>query len=64
MTPGPMLCPHCGIAMNHHADKVDYTAGEDSAAALSACEGLVLAVFTCPRCGDIETRPEGEALGD
>jgi rubrerythrin len=54
----PMRCPTCGFEMNHHADKVDYTAAlENPAEADPAFGGLLEEVFTCPNCGRTETRP-------
>ncbi|HLH25806.1 MAG TPA: hypothetical protein VK066_25085 [Chloroflexota bacterium] len=60
----PMRCPVCGVVMNHHADKVDYSAAlENPAAADSAYGGLLEEVFTCPRCGHTATRPAAEGAG-
>jgi predicted RNA-binding Zn-ribbon protein involved in translation (DUF1610 family) len=64
MARSPMLCPTCGIPMNHHADKIDYTAALDNpAAADPAFGGLLEEVFTCPGCGRTHTRPAAEAAG-
>lgn len=55
----PMLCPVCGVAMNHHADKIDYDAATDDAAAVDpAWGGVVEQAHTCPDCGQTLTRPE------
>lgn len=43
--------------MNHHADKLDYSAPPAEPAG-SAPEGVVKQVHTCPKCGNIEMRPE------
>ncbi len=52
-----MLCPDCHIAMNHHAEKVDYTAAlEDPEAMDPDLGGVLVEVHTCPRCGKTETR--------
>ena len=48
-----MICPACGVNMNHHADKLEYT---ESGAADSGLSGILKEVHTCPRCGNIETR--------
>ena len=48
-----MICPACGVTMNHHADKLEYT---ESGAADSGLSGILKEVHTCPRCGNIETR--------
>ena len=62
MSTGEMLCPGCGVAMNHHADKVDYTAAlEESATADPIFGGLLEEIFTCPGCGRTEMRPAGGA---
>jgi len=54
----PMICPDCGIAMNYHADKIDYTAALSNPAALDPdFGGIVEEAHTCPRCGRTETRP-------
>jgi predicted RNA-binding Zn-ribbon protein involved in translation (DUF1610 family) len=57
-----MRCPACGHEMNHHADKVDYTAVLDHPTTADAVFGGVLEeVFTCPNCGRIEMRPAAES---
>jgi predicted RNA-binding Zn-ribbon protein involved in translation (DUF1610 family) len=58
MPASAMRCPACGVEMNHHADKVDYTAALDNPTVADPIfGGLLEEVFTCPRCGRIETRP-------
>ncbi len=55
----PMLCPMCGVPMNHHADKVDYNAALDDAAAVDpVLGGGVEQAHTCPECGQTFVRPE------
>jgi len=57
-----MRCPGCGHEMNHHADKIDYTAALDLPAAADAAFGGVLEeVFTCPHCGHMELRAAAES---
>ena len=52
-----MICPDCGVAMNHHADKIDYTAALDNAEAADPDLGGVLEeAHTCPECGRTHTR--------
>ena len=52
-----MMCPQCGIAMNCHAEKIDYMAAlSDPEAVDPDLDGVVEEVHTCPGCGDIETR--------
>jgi predicted RNA-binding Zn-ribbon protein involved in translation (DUF1610 family) len=52
-----MRCPKCGAEMNHHADKLDYSAGRDQPQAADLGLGGVLQeVHQCPNCGNIELR--------
>ena len=52
-----MICPACGAEMNHHAEKVDYTAALDDPEAVdSDLGGILEEVHTCPDCGSVETR--------
>jgi ribosomal protein S27AE len=45
----PMICPKCGIAMNHHSDKLAYSTGSSDSA---YGEGVVIVeLHTCPECG-------------
>ena len=44
-----MKCPDCGIDMNHHAYKVDYSA--ESGRLESEFGGVLQEVHCCPRCG-------------
>jgi NAD(P)H-dependent FMN reductase len=46
-TADPLPCPGCGAAMNHHAEKIDYTSGA----------GVLQHVHQCPSCGKVELRP-------
>jgi ribosomal protein S27AE len=43
-----MICPQCGVAMNHHSDKLVQNSGSDAA---HGDEGAVLQLHTCPECG-------------
>ena len=44
--------------MNHHADKVDYTAGLAQPQVVDpALGGVLQEVHTCPNCGNVELRP-------
>jgi len=45
----PMICPQCGIAMNHHSDKLVYTTGSSDPAYGEA--GAIVEVHACPECG-------------
>ena len=52
-----MICPKCGVEMNHHAMKVDYGASLDNPAAIdSAFGGVLQEAHTCPKCGLTELR--------
>jgi predicted RNA-binding Zn-ribbon protein involved in translation (DUF1610 family) len=52
-----MNCPDCGVEMNHHADKIDYSAAlEDDAAVDPTFGGIVEEAHTCPECGKTHTR--------
>ncbi|HZO89641.1 MAG TPA: hypothetical protein VFB38_15035 [Chthonomonadaceae bacterium] len=53
------ICPKCGAAMNHHAEKVDYSGdtaafGTDNGLLFG---GVLLEIHTCPRCGYIGSWP-------
>jgi ribosomal protein S27AE len=58
MLKNPLICPQCGGAMNHHADKVVYsTAAPKTQTTQDIFGGVVEETHTCPACGAIETRP-------
>ena len=49
-----MICPECGVQMNHHAMKLDHSlsdAGTDD-----AFGAALLEVHECPECGQTELR--------
>jgi len=48
----PVACSMCGAPMNHHAEKLDYSAGE---------RGVLQQVNQCPRCNNVELRAIVEA---
>jgi ribosomal protein S27AE len=53
-----MICPVCGVEMNHHADKIDYTAGlAEPEASDAELGGIVEEFHTCPKCGLTLARP-------
>jgi hypothetical protein len=57
---GKMICPDCGVEMNRHAEKVDYTAEPSEADPPDPDLGGVLEEFhTCPQCGRTRTRRAG-----
>jgi len=49
-----MTCSACGMPMNQHAQKVDFTSG---ATADPVFFGTAQEVHQCPRCGNVELRP-------
>jgi hypothetical protein len=52
-----MICSECGIEMNYHAEKIDYTAALTDPDAVDPDLGGVLEeIHTCPGCGQIGTR--------
>jgi predicted RNA-binding Zn-ribbon protein involved in translation (DUF1610 family) len=57
MSGNKMLCPDCGIEMNHHAMKIDYANGLDEEIVADPDFGGVLQeAHTCPGCGMTELR--------
>lgn len=57
-----MTCPDCGVEMNHHAEKIDYSESPDDASAIDSDLGGVLQeVHTCPVCGRAHMRPVTES---
>jgi ribosomal protein L37AE/L43A len=58
-----MLCPDCGVEMNHHANKIDYSQGADEelAARDETFGGTLQEAHCCPECGRTATR---EAASD
>ena len=55
MTP-QMTCPKCGAEMNHQADKLREPTTRNEAET-SRLGGIVIAVFACPNCGWIGSKP-------
>lgn len=54
-----MMCPDCGVEMNHHALKIDYTAGRTNESAVDTdLDGVLQEVHSCPECGKTHMRPE------
>ena len=52
----PVLCPKCGVPMNFHAEKVDYAAALEGAAADPELGGVLERFHACPKCGAAEAR--------
>jgi ribosomal protein S27AE len=57
-TTNNMKCEECGVDMNHHADKIDYTGGIAEGVNLEL-GGVLQEVHTCPGCGKTAIRPAG-----
>jgi len=53
-----MMCPNCGVAMNHHGDKVLYEEAGAVGGHDSALGGAVFEFHSCPQCGGTATRAE------
>ena len=55
-----MVCPTCGVEMNLHAEKVDYTdATADGEGFDPDLGGVVEEFHTCPACGQTQARRAG-----
>ena len=51
-TDNKMICPLCGVEMNHHSDKLVYTTDPQDARQIDPnIGGLVEEYYTCPKCG-------------
>lgn len=59
--PPPMTCPECGVAMNHHANKLVLpTSAEEVAQVDPELGGIPQEAHTCPECGaGAARRPDG-----
>jgi ribosomal protein S27AE len=59
-----MTCARCGIAMNHHCDKLVYAS--DSQATLQVdfalLGGLIDEFHSCPQCGNTASRHASAAI--
>ena len=52
-----MICPDCGIEMNYHAEKIDYTAAlTDPNTVDPDLGGALEEIHTCPGCGKMGAR--------
>lgn len=52
-----MICPRCGVEMNHHSDKLVYATDRRDVAAIDPTQGGFIEEFhTCPKCGDAASR--------
>ncbi|MGH7885332.1 MAG: hypothetical protein ACRENO_06515 [Thermodesulfobacteriota bacterium] len=54
-----MKCTDCGVDMNHHAEKINYSRVlVDSGEMDNVFGGMVEEIHTCPECGKSETQEE------
>ena len=52
-----MICPECGIEMNHHSDKlIDAISPEEAVQMDPALGGLIEEAHCCPECGKSSPR--------
>lgn len=53
-----MTCSECGMEMNHHADKLDWSEPEPAEPEPADPElgGVIQEAHTCPGCGKSSTR--------
>jgi hypothetical protein len=50
-----MNCPVCGATMNHHADKIDFSAASANGEKVDKdLDSDVQEVYGCPKCGNVE----------
>lgn len=55
MPTSKMICPDCGVEMNHHATKVDYSV-DDPSLVDPVFGGVLQEAHCCPECGRTELR--------
>ena len=57
MTKLKLICPKCGAEMNHHADKLIYSANPDENHQVNPeLGGVVEETHGCPGCGAVALR--------
>ena len=55
-----MVCPECGVEMNHHAEKLaEPVNAEEARRADPVLGGIIEEVHTCPDCGHSASRRQG-----
>jgi ribosomal protein S27AE len=60
-----MMCPDCGVEMNHHAMKIDYTAEPNAHEAVDAeLGGVLMEAHSCPQCGQTAMRKANNGVAD
>jgi ribosomal protein S27AE len=55
MSNSRMICPKCGVEMNHHAMKIDYGV-DDPELVDEVFGGAIKEAHSCPKCGRTELR--------
>ncbi len=65
-TADKMICPRCGVEMNHHCDKLVYGTGSQEAELQENTQidpvidpllgGVISEFHTCPKCGTAACR--------
>jgi len=55
MSKTKMICPDCGVEMNYHAEKIDYSI-QDPKQIDPVFGGVVEEAHTCPKCGKTALR--------
>ena len=56
-TSGNMICPSCGVEMNHHCDKLVYAADSERTARLDENPvGFLEEFHSCPKCSAAASR--------
>lgn len=56
-----MKCPECGVDMNYHATKIDYTAAMKNPKEMDSDFGGIVEEFhSCPECGSAASRKAEE----
>lgn len=60
-----MVCPDCGVEMNQHAMKIDYTAEPHAREAVDPeLGGVLMEAHTCPQCGQTATRQHDDETAE
>jgi ribosomal protein S27AE len=53
-----MICPRCGVPMNHHGEKlVEPRNAEEASRMKPSLDGLIEEIHACPKCGGVGSRP-------
>jgi predicted RNA-binding Zn-ribbon protein involved in translation (DUF1610 family) len=63
-TASKMMCPQCGIAMNHHCDKLVYASDSQTTLQVNFAllSGLIDEFHSCPQCGNTASRHASAAI--